>query len=185
MPLASVATSPLLAYKPPRVPANQVDSVVAFSFGYEVGPAGQHLAGPPNEALAASVATFVRAHPVPVFAQVEIAQILIADGIPHVTTIDSKVGPDGKVQYLSTAGAAAQVVSDAKAQSVNLGTVGVFCFADHVGRCVLTIKAAGMTGGVPTGVVLPDAYDPKSAQPWTRERVGYLSVDLTDRIATL
>ena len=184
VPLSSVATSPLLAYRAPRIPAGTVDSVVAFSFGYEVTANGGSIAGPPNHALATSIATFVRSHPVPVFAQTEIAQILKADGVSDVTSIDAQIGRDGKQQYLSTAGVAAEVVSRAKSARVSLGTVGVFGFADHAGRCILTAEAAGMTGGVPVGVTLPDTYDPKSAQPWTRTRVTYLSTDLLSRIAS-
>jgi len=32
---------------------------------------------------------------------------------------------------------------------------------------------------------MPTTYDPESPQPWTRDRVTYLSTDLLARLATL
>jgi len=185
VPLGQVATSPFLAYKPERVPARTVDSVVAFSFGNRTAADGTITAGPMNEALAASIAKFVKKHPVPVFAQQEIAQILQADGVKNVTSIDPMVGPDGQPVYLSTAGVAQQIVEKAAAAGTRLGTVGVIGFADHAVRCVLTARGATMDAAVPSGVVLPKTYDPQSGQPWTRDRAAYLPVDLIGRVTTL
>ena len=78
----------------------------------------------------------------------------------RVTSIDPVVGADGKVVYLSTAGVAEQVMSKAQAAGEPLGTVGVIGFADHVVRCVLTARAAGMTGAVPKGVEAPERLRP-------------------------
>jgi hypothetical protein len=185
VPLADVATSPFLSYRPRRVPAREVDSVVVFAFGNRVGADGSVTSGPTNDALAVATQRFVKQHPVPVFAQQEIAQHLQAEGVKHVTSIDPQVGPDGKVVYLSTAGVADQIVQKAQAAGVDLGTVGVIGFADHVVRCVLTAEAAGMTAGVPKGVKLAHAYDPDSGQTWTRDRKSYLATDLIGRLATL
>jgi hypothetical protein len=138
-----------------------------------------------NDALAVTTKRFVKKHPVPVFAQQAIALQLQAEGVKHVTSIDPQVEPDGKVVYLSTAGVADQIVQKAQAAGVDLGTVGVIGFSDHVVRCVLTAKAAGMTAGVPNGVKLPHAYDPESGQAWTRDRKSYLTTDLIGRLATL
>ena len=185
VPLAAVATSPFLSYRPRRVPARDVDSVVVFAFGNRVGGDGSITSGPTNDALAVTTKRFVKQHPVPVFAQQEIAQHLQAEGVKHVTSIDPQVGPDGKVVYLSTAGVADQIVQKAQAAGVDLGTVGVIGFADHVVRCVLTAEAAGMTAGAPKGVKLAHAYDPDSGQTWTRDRKSYLATDLIGRLATL
>lgn len=185
VPLAAVATSPFLAYRAKRVPARKVDSVVVFAFGNRVGADGSVTSGPTNDALAAATKQFVRKHPVPVFAQQEIAGQLQAQGVKRVTSIDPEIGPDGQVVYLSTAGVADQILQKAQAAGVDLGTVGVIGFADHVVRCVLTAKAAGITAGVPKGVPLPSAYDPESGQSWTRDRKTYLATDLAGRLATL
>jgi len=185
VPLPEVARSPFLSYRPKRVAAGSVESVVVFAFGNRVGADGSLEPGPTNEKLAVATKRFVRRNPVPVFAQQEIAELLEAAGVKHVTSIDPIVGPDGKLVYLSTAGVAEQVLAKAHAAGVDLGTVGVIGFADHVVRCVLTAKAAGMTTAVPKGVVLPRTYDPESSQPWTRDRASYLATDLVGRLASL
>lgn len=185
VPLAQVATSPFLAYLPPRVAAKNVDSVVAFAFGNRRAVDGSLQPGPVNEALAKVTQSFVADHRVPVYAQTEIAQLLQARGVKRVTSIDPVVGDDGKVVYLSTAGVAEQVLSKAQAAGEPLGTVGVIGFSDHVVRCVLTARAAGMTGAVPKGIRLPHVYDPQSAQSWTTNRASYLTTDLIGRLTTL
>lgn len=184
MTIEQVATTPVLSYRPPEVPADQIDSLVIFAFGYRTAADGTQLPGPANEAMATVAQDFVAEHPVPIYAQREIASVLLANGVPDVTSIEPVVGPDGTEQYLSTAGAAAQVVERAQAAGVDLGTVGVIGFADHAGRCVLTAEAAGMTAAVPAGVTLPSEYDAESAQAWTRDRVTYLATDLGSRLAS-
>jgi hypothetical protein len=185
VPLASVASSPFLAYRPERRPAKAFDSVIVYAFGYHDGPDGTRLPGPVNEALAASTGQLLRKRRVPVYAQTEIAQILVADGVPGVTSIDPVVGPDGQPVYLSTAGVAAQAKEKAAAANDDLGTVAVVAFSDHAGRSVLTTEAAGLDAALARGVRLPQTYDPQSAQPWTRDRQSYLATDLLGRIATL
>ena len=180
VPQAQVATSPLLAYRPKPIPAKTIDSLIVYAFGNRVDATGATTAGPTNEQLAKAVKTFVAKHRVPVFAQQEVAQYLT--GVPNVTSIDPVVGPDGKIVYLSTAG-----VADQAEQKGATGTVGVVCFADHVGRCVLTTqKVFGAKGvGIPKGISLPSTYDAQSGQPWTRDRKSYLQTDLVGRLATL
>ena len=186
VPLAQVSTSPFLAYKPPRVAADKVDSLVVFAFGNRLGANGELQPGPMNEALATAVEKFVAKHPVPVYAQTEIATQLQAAGVQHVTSIDPVTNADGTVTYLSTAGVAQQVMTKAQAAGAKLGTVGVIGFSDHAVRCVLTARKAGMTNAaVPKGVTLPTAYDAESNQSWTRTRAAYLPTDLIGRLATL
>jgi hypothetical protein len=186
VPASDVATSPFLAYKPPRVADKKVDSLVVFAFGNRIGDAGDLQAGPTNEALAKAVFKFVIKHPMPVYAQTEIATQLQAAGVQDVTSIDPVTNADGTVTYLSTAGVAEQTVSKAQAAGEELGTVGVVGFADHAVRCVLTARKAGMTdAAVPKGITLPTVYDPKSNQSWTRTRAAYLPTDLIGRLTTL
>lgn len=186
VPVADVPDAPFLAYRNvPRVKAKKVDSVIVYAFGYRTAPDGTLLPGPANEALAAATRKFVRRHHVPVFAQTEIAQLLLEEGVKQVTSIDPTVGPDGQVVYLSTAGVVAQVREKAEAGGIDLGTVGVLGFSDHAVRCVLTTQTAGLDAAVPKGVRLPSTYDSESSQPWTRDRASYIPVDLTGRFATL
>ncbi len=184
VPQAQVATSPFLAYRPKPIPAKKVDSLIVYSFGNRVDAAGVTTAGPTNEELAKAVQAFVKRHPMPVYAQHEVAQFL---HLPEVHSIDETVGPDGKVVYLSTAGVAAAAYNDAAVRGKDLGTVGVVCFADHAGRCLLTTqKVFGVKGvGIPKGITLPSTYDPQSGQSWTRDRKTYLQTDLLGRLATV
>ncbi|WP_426574417.1 hypothetical protein [Aquihabitans sp. McL0605] len=181
VPMAEVATSAVLRYRPERAPDDSVDSVVVFSFGNRVAADGTTTAGPTNEALADATAAFVADHPVPVYAQWEVAHILADRGVAGVTSIEPKVAADGATTYLSTAGVAEQAVADASAAGKPLGTVGVVCFADHAVRCASTATQAGMHAVVPEGVHLPTAYDAQSGQAWTRDRTAYITTDLTSR----
>ena len=181
--LDAVFTDPLVAMTPPTVPDDEVDSLVVYAFGNRVAADGTLSPGPTNEALAQVVEGFVAEHPVPVFAQWEVADLLAERDVPDLTSIDPDTGPDGEVVYLSTAGVAEKAVTLADQQGVDLGQVGVIAFADHAVRCVLTSEAAGMTGAaVPEGVALPTDYDAESGQEWTRDRATYLLTDLQGRL---
>ncbi len=181
--LDAVFTDPLVAMTPPTVPVDEVDSLVVYAFGNRVAADGTLSPGPTNEALAQVVEDFVADHPVPVFAQWEVADLLAENGVGDITSIDPDTGPDGEVVYLSTAGVAEKAVTLADQQGVDLGQVGVIAFADHAVRCVLTSEAAGMTGAaVPEGVDLPTEYDAESGQEWTRDRATYLLTDLQGRL---
>ena len=182
VPLGQVATTPLLAYRTPTTPADDIDSVVVFAFGNRIAADGTLEPGPVNEQLADTTAAFVADHPVPVFAQWEVARFLVTAGFPNVTSIEPTTGPDGQVVYLSTRGVADAIVAEAEASSLVLGTTGVICFADHEGRCLLTADAAGIDGTAIEGVSLPSVYDPELGQPWTRDRVSYLVTDLSGRL---
>lgn len=181
--LDAVFTDPLVAMVPPTVPDDEVDSLVVYAFGNRVAADGTLSPGPTNEALAQVVEDVVAEHPVPVFAQWEVAGLLAESGVGDITSIDPDTGPDGEVVYLSTAGVAEKAVALAQQQGVDLGQVGVIGFADHAVRCVLTSRAAGMAdAAVPEGVDLPTEYDPQSGQEWTRDRETYLLTDLQGRL---
>lgn len=185
VPLADVATSPFLAYRPERRPAKAFDSVIVYAFGYRDGVDGARDPGPTNAALADATQKLLAKRTLPVYAQTEIAEVLAARGVRGVTSIDPVTGPDGATVYLSTAGVAAQAAAKATAAGKDLGTVAVVAFADHAGRSVLTTGAAGLDAAVAKGVALPATYDPASAQPWTRDRRTYLATDLVGRVSTL
>lgn len=181
--LADVLTDPLLAMTPPTVPDDEVDQVVVYAFGNRIAADGTLSPGPTNEELARVTAALVAEHPVPVFAQWEVADLLIDQGVPGVTSIDPDVGPDGELVYLSTAGVADKIASLFTTQSVDPGQVGVIAFYDHAVRSVLASEGAGMDGAaVPEGVELPSAYDAGSGQTWTRGRLAYLTTDLQGRL---
>ncbi len=181
--LDAVFTDPLVAMSPPTVADDEVDSLVVYAFGNRVAADGTLSPGPVNEELAQVVEDFVAEHPVPVFAQWEVADLLAESGVGDITSIDPDTGSDGEVVYLSTAGVAEKAVTLAEQQGVELGQVGVIAFQDHAVRCTLVSQAAGMDGAaVPEGVDLPSAYDPQSGQEWTRDQLTYLATDLQGRL---
>ena len=182
VPADDLATDPLLTYRPDPLPADEIDSLIVFTFGYR-GEDTDRDPGPVNEAMADTVEAFVADHPVPVFAQTTVANLLTEREVPNVTSLDQGTDSDGNLVYLSTEGAAQLAVSKSEEAGEPLGTVGVVGFADHVGRCLLTTESVGLTAGVPEGLDLPDDYDPESSQPWTRSRAAYLPTDLQARIA--
>jgi hypothetical protein len=179
------AGDPLLSFLPPTAPPEEFDSVVVFAFGNRTDADGNLIPGPTNEALAATVAAFVADHPVPVFAQWEVADVLIADGVAEVTSIDSETDADGDVVYLSTEGVAEKAVALAASAGTELGRVAVIAFRDHAARSVMTAERAGMTAAAPAGMELPADYDGESTQPWTRDRATFVSTDLAGRLLTI
>jgi hypothetical protein len=63
----------------------------------------------------------------------------------------------------------------------SLGVVGVVGFADHLWRCVTTVRQLGLEAYVPKGVGMPREYDAQSGQPWCRSRLAYLMHDIMIR----
>jgi len=179
VPMAQVATTPLLTYRPTGVPGDQVDSVVVFAFGNRVAADGTVTPGPTNQELADVTAAFVAENPVPVYAQWEVARLMIDAGVEGVNSIEPTTDAAGNVVYLSTRGVADQVAGSGEG---TLGRIGVICFADHQGRCLLTAEAAGLDATAIDGLELPSTYDTESGQPWTRSRVAYLTTDLQGRL---
>ncbi len=183
VPTEEIATTPLLSYRP-ETSTDPVDTLVVLSFGNRVGADGTVTAGPTNEALADAVQAYVADNPTPVYAQWEVAELLQARGVPDVVSIEPQTGADGSTTYLSTSGVTDQIVQRAADDGVELGTVGVVAFSDHVVRAVSTAERSGMDAVVVEGIDLPTEYDPESGQEWTRDRATYVTVDLSGRIAT-
>ena len=174
-------------WEPPTVEVAEVDFLVAYSFGNRA-PAGGgdptkvlYEPGPVNESLADTVARVRRRKDVPVYAQWEIAHFLTGKyGMKDVTAINPVIAADGTITYLSTYGAAAQVVAARKSLPGGIGTAGVIGFRDHVKRCVETTRLAGVPdSGAPAGYRMPGSYDPQSGQAWTRTRDLYLVHDMS------
>ncbi|MBA2810935.1 hypothetical protein E0500_026935 [Streptomyces sp. KM273126] len=173
-------------WAPATAPVDQLDFIVAYSFGNRPpangGDPTRVLAepGPMNEQLADVVAEIRAVRTLPVYAQWEIAHFLTTKhGLDQVTAIEPVIAADGTITYLSTDGVAAQVAELRKAASGGIGTAGVVGWRDHIKRCVLTTKGRGMTAFAPEGFTMPDTYDPESGQPWTRRRDLYLVHDMS------
>jgi hypothetical protein len=185
--------SPMLSYTPTTVDPADVDSLWVFAYGYRYPPGvepsadgavpspDQIVPGPVNEALAQLAAEFVAEHPVPIFTQVEVAEVLADLGVPDVVVVGPDVQPDGTIRYLSTAGVIEKGVRLAEEAGIPVGRIGVLCQADHAVRCLPTVRAQGLTADVPEGVVLPTEFDRESGQPWTRSREVWIPTNLAAR----
>jgi len=176
----------------PQIPAAQVDTIIAYSFGNRPNAASGNTSstagnqaalpdpGPVNEALADAVHQIYQLKPVKVYAQWEIARFLVSKyqmSTNVLTSIEPIVASDGSIVYLSTDGVAAAVVARAGGAAA-LGNVAVVGHRDHAKRCILTTQLLGMKAYAAKEVPLPVTYDPLSGQPWTRGRSLYLVHDM-------
>ncbi|MFC9893721.1 hypothetical protein ACFVMC_08515 [Nocardia sp. NPDC127579] len=137
-----------------------------------------------NEALAQAVVRTRGGHDIPVYAQTEIAEVLITKyGLADVVSIDPRRNPDGTLEYLSTLGVAEQV---AALRGPGVGNrAGVVAFEDHLWRATYSTTVRGFDAYAPAGIPMPREYDPQSGQPWTTGPEKYLPVDYLGRAQLL
>ncbi|MBB1636165.1 hypothetical protein [Cupriavidus sp. UME77] len=180
----------------PLIPANQVNTIVAYSFGNRPNAASGNTSstgalaalpdpGPMNEKLADAVYQIYQLKPVKVFAQWQIARFLVSKyqmNSSNLQSIEPIIASDGTITYMSTDGAAAAIVA-LHGTAAAMGTVAVVGHRDHAKRCIETSVARGMNAHAVKEVTLPVYYDPLSGQPWTRNRAIYLVHDMYAQMA--
>lgn len=179
-----------VSWRPPQAPAAQISRIVAYAFGNRprVGAGPNDLAdpGPVNAALAEAVLAIHQLNPVKIYAQWEIARFLVdKPGMTDMVSIEPVHLPDGTLEYLSTDGVAADVVSREGGAGTAMGAVAIVAHGDHAKRCVQISRRHGMEAIVVGEVELPTIYDPLSGQPWTRRRDIYLAHDLAAQFIAL
>ena len=166
----------------PRQPG-QGEAVVAFSFGR--GARG--TPGRTNRALAALTRRICQFRRVPVFAQWEIADVLVGLGEAVAYTAVPTT------TYLSTKGVWAQFQHAWAQQNRTFNTIILVAHPDHQYRCYTLLSQAGYTVLVsevdkflPEGWVAygcdPHGYDPNSIQPWTRNRRAFIRYEIGVRL---
>ena len=155
----------------------EFDSVLVFAFGNRILDDGSLLPGPINEELARVTKDVVATREVPVYAQWETADLLIADGLRNVVSVTPEEDADGNVVYLSTDGVARKAARLATSEGITLGRVAVIGHRDHVERCRRTSAIAGLEVVPISDDIMPIFYDPESGQEWTRTREMYLKAD--------
>lgn len=153
------------------------DSLLVFAFGNRITPDGELLPGQVNEELARITQQLAQEHQVPVFAQWEIAEILLAAGVRHVVSVTPDYDADGTVIYLSTDGVARKARQMAEDAGTPLGRAGVIGHVDHVERCRRTAAKAGIEIVALPNDLMPSMYDAESGQEWTRSRDVYRKAD--------
>jgi hypothetical protein len=164
-----------LTWRAPTVMAQDIRTIVAFTFGNRMAPSGNRTPGPVNQALAELALRLHEATGAPVWAQWEVAEAIggrLRDDA--LVAIYPERDASAEPRFLSTGGVVEAVVS----RGGGSGTVGVVALRDHAWRCVELCRRHGLQAGIPEGWALPEQYDSDSGQPWTRERLTYLLHDL-------
>jgi hypothetical protein len=170
-----------LAWRAPRVDPAQIDTIIAFTFGNRMLPNGNRAPGPVNVALADVAVQLHRHSGAPIYAQWEVAEAIGARVPPErLTAIYPGRDERAEPVYLSTSGVVSAIVA-MHANQRALGVVGVVGFADHLRRCVATVRQFGLDAYAPDGVAMPHEYDAQSGQPWCRSRLAYLMHDIMIR----
>ncbi|MBI4664519.1 MAG: hypothetical protein HY735_37475 [Verrucomicrobia bacterium] len=182
--MAHLVENQILRWAPPSSDVSGVGGILALAFGYREDQNGYVTPGPVNHQLANLTVNLWRQARCPVYAQWEIAKA-IGPRIPsnHVKPIYPAVDTaSGVKKYLSTYGVIAQVKKLVK-RPASLGKVLIVAHRDHALRCVRTARRLGFKNSfTPPVGQLPVNYDPKSAQPWTRNRLAYILHDILSRL---
>ena len=179
--LADALHEDALSWRAPEIDPARIDTIMAFTFGNRMLSNGNRAPGPVNEALADIAVQLHRQKGARIYAQWEVAEA-IGSRVPQEKVTPIYPGRDERAEpvYLSTSGVVSAVVA-MQADRRSLGVVGVVGFADHVRRCVTTVRQLGLEAYVPKGVVMPYEYDAQSGQPWCRSRLAYLMHDIMIR----
>lgn len=166
-----------LSWRPPTIPVERIETIIAFTFGNRMLDNGNREPGPVNEALASVAAKMHEPRRAPVYAQWEVAAAL-AGRLPDGAVIPIYPGRDerGEPVYLSTSGVIGEIARRV-GDPMKLGVVGVVGFADHMWRCVASLRQFGFDAHA-TAIPMPSIYDPLSGQAWCRSRHAYLLHDI-------
>ena len=171
----------------PEIAAAQVSAVVAFSFGDRVG-GSTPAPGPINEQIADAVHQLYVLKPVMIYAQAEVASVLVTKYGVSASTLRSvqpaTVSSSGTITYPTLDNVATAIVA-LKANAAAFGTVGVVTHRDQAKSAIQTCNAHGMTAYAVQEITLPNEYDAEASQPTNRRRALFLLNDMTNQFATL
>jgi hypothetical protein len=171
----------VLTWNGETLPVRQADSIVAYAFGNRILPNGNQIPGDMNKQLADVVVSLYEQTEKPVYAQWEVAQE-VGDRIPpkHLHFINPIIGDDGIIVYLGTIDVAKEAIRMAGGSKI-MGKTLVVGFREHSLRCLNLSRDLGMDAYMPAGVDMPSRYDPKSGQPWTRNRATFIFHEIRTR----
>ncbi|MGA9918181.1 MAG: hypothetical protein WBR17_37130 [Paraburkholderia sp.] len=183
----------------PLIPAAQVSTIVAYSFGDRPNAANGSssgsgtaqstlpLPGPINEEIADAVYKLYQLKPVMVFAQWEVASVLTSKYQMNSSNLQPVLPPvvasNGTVTYPAVAQVAAAVI--ALEGTAVMGTVAIVTHRDQAKSAIQTSRALGMNAYAAQEITLPVDYDSQASQPTNRRRDLYLLSDMTNQFATL
>jgi len=172
--LAKFIAQELLVWSVPKGNLANVDSVIAFSFGNRLLKGGAAVPGPVNQRLAQVAIKIFKQIGCPVFAQWEVAEC-IGSAIPsnHLCPITPDVGEDGHtLKYLSTTDVILKIMKH-MGRARETKHILVVAHRDHAHRCLAYLRQNGFKNACVPPFPLPQGYDPRSGQPWTRQRHIY------------
>lgn len=144
------------------------DVVFALSMGYGLED-GQPAPGGSNRRLAEYI--FCNCRQMPVFAQEEIALELAKLGYPGVIRSFGEIG-----ERISSYELLSQMVAEMHDPGREYFEPVVVAAAHHVGRVVAIARRLHVEPIIPSG--LPEAFDPSSAQRWTRGPILWILKEL-------
>ena len=165
---------------------NDSQIIIGFAFGFTSGPNGNREPGKINTLLADAVLQYYEGNPRPVYLQWEIAECL-REKIDerHLHVIYPTIGQAGEIEYLNTQDVLEEIASGLEGQNLpHTGPALIVAHRDHLPRCVQLARRMGFQA-VAVQSQMPTAYDPLSAQYWTRDRKTYIISDLISRLAAL
>jgi hypothetical protein len=175
----------VLTWRPPAIPVETADTVIAFSLGLRAEDVDDPMAvaGPVNEQITAAVVEIARRNPaIRVFAQWEIARVLhLRHGMTNAFSVERVVTPEGTT-YLSTRGVAEGAIVEAGGDPSALGKTVVAGHHDHAWRCVDVCRRLGIDAYAPEGIPLATGYDDQSLQNFTHSPDVWQIYDLAIRI---
>ncbi len=171
---------------PKSTDLSEGQAIVAFAFGQGTNS----TPGGTNHALAAVIKTTTAVHPVPVFAQWEIADALAELGVSVAETAVSHQN------YLSTEGVWQQFLATFLQSYPHIQKIILIAHPDHQYRCHSLIVQSNIEVLTPAIIGSPPngwaafgcdtyGYDLNSVQPWTRNRADFIQYELSIRIKHL
>src|SRR5512135_2620200 len=157
--LAEVLREDALSWRAPEIDPARIDTIMAFTFGNRMLPNGNRAPGPVNESLADIAVQLHRRKGAHIYAQWEVAEA-IGSRVPPERVTAIYPGRDERAEpvYLSTSGVVSAIVAT-QADRRSFGVVGVVGFADHLWRCVTTVRQSGLDGYAPGDIAMPCEYD--------------------------
>jgi hypothetical protein len=181
--LARFIAQELLVWSVPTGKLAKVDAVIAFSFGNRLLKGGATAPGPVNQRLAQIAIKIFKQTGCRVFAQWEVAEC-IGSAIPpdHFCSITPDVGEDGRaLKYLSTTDVILKIRKH-MGRARESKHILVVAHQDHAHRCLAFLRQHGFKNACVPPFPLPQGYDRRSGQSWTRTRHRYLIHELVARL---
>lgn len=180
-----------LNWMPASIAASQVSSILVVGFGGRASGTGattQVVSGPVNALIAATAYQLYQIKPVTIYAQAEVASILLASYGLDSTKVKSvqaaAVSATGAITFASLDKVVSSAVT-AAGSAAAMGKVAVVTHHDLSKRAVQVATAAGLSAAVVQEVALPIAFDVQGLPAANRRRDLFLLNEIVNQFAML